>query len=152
MIVDNDLMPLVAKLADCLCAELEASDLAVDCCVVEWGTEVDLTELDGGSGSRAWVAITDVFQTADFPTPDSGETPCDKDLAVSVSVGVARCVSINAKDQDLFMIAARGMADMKAMRRAILCCEDLLVALGQFETFHEGGIAGGQWSVVLGKP
>lgn len=160
---DTLIYPLLTKLTDCLCTELVASGLeaACQCSLVPGvGPSLDFCAegCDGGCPGQAWVRLLRAFPSATFPAQDALAT-CFDLLAFEVEVGVARCLPLGdsrgnpPQTQELFNTARLQLADMAAMRRAILCCftgTDIDHVLGNFEpTFGSGGCLLSTWSLVV---
>lgn len=153
---DVRIMPTLMALHECLCAELKRSGLDLGCeCAIVHGNVAFVAPPTVGKGT-AWVGITNVFPSKNFPAPTADKDTCAAPLAALVSVGIIRCYSVKVNGEsteDMLLWMDKQMADMAAMRRAILCCassED--VSLGQYTPIGpEGGVYGGQWSVALGE-
>lgn len=153
---DSLIMPKLLKLHDCLCSELAASGLNLLCdCLLLHGSGGQLGQPTVGKGI-AWVGLTNIFPYKNFPSPDIGDGRCDGFIAAAVTVGLMRCYAVKTNGEseaDMIAYMDKQMADMAAMRRAIVCCakEDFDVSLGQYTPIGpEGGIYGGSWAVTLG--
>lgn len=166
---DTDVFPLLEELLDCVCREIVASDLPPVCrCELMPGTQVVL-DFQGSCGEacgQAWVRLVAIGAGAAFPdigTPELAR--CGTTLAAAIEVGISRCepsgetlgqryTPPTAKDQhDAVRLY---MADMAAMRRAVVCCfaekyEDVVdVAMGVYSPLDSaGGAGGGAWQVFL---
>lgn len=154
---DNLIMPALMALHECLCAELVKSGLDAGCeCALLHGAAVNVAPPAVGKG-YAWVSLESIFPSKSFPNPDSGANNCPSPLAALVIVGVLRCFPVKPTGEsadDMLLYMDKQMADMAAMRRAILCCASIEddVQLGSYTPIGpEGGIYGGSWTVSLGQ-
>ena len=160
---DVSVYPLLTTLTDCLCGELADSGLAAECqCLLVPGVGPSLDfcmeGCDGGCPGQAWVRMVRAFPSANFPSQDSQAT-CVSLLAFDIEIGVARCLPNGdaqgqpPTDQDVFNTARLQLADMAAMRRAIICCfagGDVDHLLGNFETsFAGGGCLVSAWTMTV---
>lgn len=152
---DDAIMPALAKLRDCLCNELDKSGLSADCdCVLIHGLGTNVAPPAPGKGF-AWVGVTGAFASKDFPNPDVSRSVCATPLAASFVMGVVRCFQVNPRGEsgeDMLRWLDKQMADMQAMRRAILCCGVEDVSLGTYTPIGpEGGAFGGSWTGTVGQ-
>jgi hypothetical protein len=155
---DTLIMPALIALHECLCAELVTSDLAADCnCAIVHGAAVNVAPPVVGRGT-AWVGVDTIFPSKTFPTQDTGTSACGAPLVATVTVGLLRCYAVKAtgeSPEQTLLYMDKQMADMAAMRRAIVCCSNLDqidVSLGTYTPIGpEGGVYGGTWSVSLGS-
>lgn len=160
MIEDAEVFPKILKLADCLCQELAASALPEPCwCGVVVGDLFpsefcsDCTTNKCGS---AWVRLAGVFPSNVLPTADQSTGSCTAPLAFTVEVGVDRCAAVGDSRGNPPTVGQRleearlVLADMQAMRRAIVCCfgtKDYV--LGEYTPRGpQGGCVGGTWTVT----
>ena len=154
---DVRIMPALIALHECLCAELKKSglDLACECALVH-GNVANVAPPGVGKGT-AWVGVASIFPSKNFPAPTADRDTCAAPLAALISVGLIRCyaVKVNGESvEDMLLYMDKQMADMAAMRRAIVCCSKEFddVSLGQYIPIGpEGGVYGGQWTVTLGE-
>ena len=155
---DVRVMPVLMDLHECLCTELEKSGLSADCaCLLVHGNVLNVAPPTAGKGV-AWVGIQSIYPSKTFPSPVSDRDTCVAPLAALVTVGLLRCyaVKVNGESyEDMLLWMDKQMADMAAMRRAIVCCglsvED--ISLGVYTPIGpEGGVYGGTWTVTLGQP
>lgn len=163
LVDDTVMFPVLQRLVECLCAELEKAGGPDLCyCGMMVGDQMPL-ELakcgPGGCGGVAWIRPMQAFASTEFPQPD--ETPsCVAVLAMPVEIGVARCYprgdpKIAMDPQEMFAAARLYMSDMQAVRRAVRCC----MADASFQGSHvmgtwepipaSGGISGGTWTVII---
>lgn len=165
LLPEQKFMPALMALKECLCEELAATGAPEPCfCgVVPAGTPpFGVLDCSKNACGVAWVSPVATFPSRNFPEPDeTGIIPCNSPLAMSISVGVARCHprpdgrQAQADPQAYFESTMLYLSDMAAMRRAILCCtkqnRDLQVSLGTWEAIEPvGGVSGGIWSAVIG--
>lgn len=154
---DAIIFPGLLKLKDCLCSELASAGLDGQCqCVLLHGAGAQPALPSAGKGV-AWVGLNSIFPSTTFPEPSESASSCSAPLAASVTVGVIRCYQVKTSgesEEDMRTYMDLQMADMAAMRRAILCCADIEgvdVDLGTYSPIGpEGGIYGGMWSSVIG--
>lgn len=163
LVEDTSVYPTMVSLRDCLCAELEKSDLPTTCfCDIMPGTSDGFIDVDcdgdDNCGGSAWVRLVNVFPSSRLPEQEIG-LGGGTFLAAELEVGVARCIT--AIDDDgtapdavtQHMDTRLILADMAAMRRAISCCfrgrdreEDWM--LGAYTPLPGlGGVGGGSWQV-----
>jgi hypothetical protein len=163
VVEDTSIYPLLTRLTDCLCSEMESSGLAVTCrCLLVPGVGPTLDFCDAGcDGScpgEAWVRLMRAFPSTNFPGQDAQGT-CAAPLGFEIEVGVSRCLPVGDSrgnppdDQAIFEVARLQLADMAAMRRAIMCCfakVDTEYVLGNFEpTFASGGCLVSTWGLLV---
>jgi len=156
---DYAVWPKLVDLATCLCNELADSGLPAPCfCGVMPGASValDYATNCGDNCGMAWVRAVSVFPSTNFPSLDTGFTRCNYPLAFTAEVGVIRCMEVPADGEppslaSLLASAQLQLADMAAMRRAIVCCSTSGdVVLGAYTpTGPQGGVVGGSWLVSL---
>ena len=154
---DATIMPALMALHECLCAELTKSGLDASCeCALVHGAAVSVAPPAVGRG-YAWVGLDSIVPSKTFPVQDSTASNCPSPLVANVTVGILRCyaVKVNGESSEqMLLYMDKQMADMAAMRRAILCCAALTddVMLGSYTPIGpEGGVYGGSWSVYLGQ-
>lgn len=102
----------------------------------------------------AWVRLSSVYPTVNFPQVDTRATNCTSGLGATLEVGVMQCApGVTASkalptEFDLFEQTRLQMATMRAMHQAIVCCgiEDKI--LGQYQPSGPQGLqVGGTWTV-----
>jgi hypothetical protein len=154
---DVRIMPALMRLHECLCAELTRSGLGENCaCALIHGSADSIAPPGVGKG-YAWVGLNTIFPSKVFPTPAGDASSCPAPLAALVTVGVMRCYAVRATGEtpeEMLLYMDKQMADMAAMRRAIVCCnqefDDMI--LGTYTPLGPaGGIYGGQWTVSIGE-
>ena len=155
---DTLIMPALEKLHACFCAELTASGLDVKCeCVMLPGIGDVAAEPAPGTGF-AWVGVTGVAPYSSFPVPDLTLANSARPLVATVVIGVIRCIEVSRNgptSTEQALSLDKQMADMAAMRRAVICCTDDSrdMVLGTYQPIGpEGGIYGGFWDVHIGQP
>ena len=154
---DAIIFPALLKLLDCLCTELQRSGLDNQCeCILLHGAGTQVDQPAIGKGV-AWVGLNSIFGSKNFPSPDGDIDTCSSPIAASVTVGVIRCYKLRESGEtrdEMIGYMDTQMADMAAMRRAILCCAqdgDVAVSLGTYSPIGpSGGAYGGSWSPTLG--
>lgn len=166
---DTEIYPAMVALSGCLCAELTASGLPTPCfCGVLPGANVPMaycgecTGVSGanGCGGQAWVRLDTGFPSVIFPSP-AETTVCNTGLVVGMEIGVLRCMQTmeeggEAPSLDEQVRATRlQLADMQAMRRAVMCCDwrrdpDSQLLLSTYTPVGpEGGCVGGTWTFMV---
>lgn len=160
---DTYIYPLLTQLTTCLCEELEKSGLAAACrCLLVPGSGPTLEFCSNGCESgcpgEAWVRLVRAYPSSNFPNQDATAS-CITLLAFDVEVGVGRCLPAGdangapPDDQEMFNTARLQLADMSAMRRAIICCfteSDVDHSLGNFEPgIALGGCLVSTWALSV---
>lgn len=164
LVEDQILFPVLQRLQECLCAELEKAGGPGLCyCGLMVG---DIMPLElakcgtGGCGGVAWVRPMQAYASTEFPDPDSSPS-CVAVLAMPIEVGVARCYPMTdprkggIDPQAMFEASRLYMSDLQAVRRAIRCCladESFQgsYAMGTWEPIPaNGGVSGGTWTVTI---
>ena len=174
MIDDTDGYPLQLELLQCLCEEIEKSQLPKVCqCEVMPGAVYALDygpdQLGQGNG-QAWVRL--VGAGATFPG-DAGEnqlpilmtTRCGTALVYEFEVGISRCEPVGTTRNNKYFPPTKTevatsvqlyAADRAAMKRAILCClreklgDDVEIGLGLYTPIDsQGGVGGGTWQAFV---
>lgn len=145
---DAMVLPLVERIHTCVCETLEARGLAADCkCILAPGAAFPPSFPAAGKGV-AWVGIETIAPMED--------TFCSGALVVGLNVGVLRCMPVTRDDPSAAQYAeymAQALADMQALRKALLCCDHEVedVALGTWTPYGpEGGVYGGFWTATVG--
>lgn len=154
---DAIIFPALLKLKECLCNELEKAGLSELCeCILLHGSGAQIEQPAIGRGV-AWVGVDAIFGSKNFPSPDGDVYTCSSPIAASVTVGVLRCYKVRERGEtpdEMREYLDIQMADMAAMRRAIICCagdDDIAVSLGTYTPIGpQGGAYGGSWSPTLG--
>lgn len=158
---DIDVWPLLTDLLGALTWEVGAANLPpLGLTVVVPGAEA---AFDFGCDALGWVRAASVYPTATFPNPEASPLgSCVSSLAVSVEVGIMRCAPnpdtlpngevVLPTATDLSEAARLQLADMAAIRRAILRCPAADRVLSLYQPLGpQGGVVGGFWSATLGR-
>lgn len=163
LVEDRVMFPVLQRLQECLCAELEKAGGPGLCyCGLMIGDIMPLELMDCGStgcGGVAWVRPMQAFPSTEFPAPDESPS-CVAVLAMPIEIGVARCYPQadprkRMDPQAMFEAARLYMSDMQAIRRAVRCCladESFYGshAMGTWEPIQaQGGVSGGTWTVTV---
>lgn len=152
MIDDILAWPRMNLLAACLEQEVTAADLPQLSYIGVMPGGQAAMECDFG-----WVRLVTAFNYTQFPIPNQ-RVGCDPGaLGFNMEVGIGRCYPIPSDGSaPSAEQAAEGtrlqMADMAAIRRAIICClgDDVEYLFGQYTPFGpQGGIVGGSWQVGI---
>lgn len=149
----------MSALLACLCQQIEIDNLPRVCsCSIQPGVVAfDFGDCDNGDG-MAWVAPRIGYGTTQFPLAMATWNPCQGNglKALQVEVGMVRNLPLETQPStgELFpttpeewnAAAQQQMLDMDCIRRAISCCSDYPVLLGQWTPIGpQGGIVGGAW-------
>ena len=164
---DHVIWPVLVSLAECLCQQITDSGLPEPCfCgILPGGPEVAFDYCDScedGTCGQAWVRLGNVFPSTVFPAPQVDNAKCTSPLAFEVEVGIVRCAPAMGDEGqppslgDQFVTAQLAVADMMAMRRAILCCANSTKGrdyyLGAYSPIGpEGGCVGGSWATAFSE-
>lgn len=158
--MSDDLYPsttgdLLMSLAECLCTTLKEEGLPDVCfCGLLPGQQpYDLagTECDQG---QAWVRLVSAYPSQRVGVPDTTPGNCNSGLGYTVEVGVLRNFPITSEpleDPEILSTSTLVIADMEAVRKAIICCSVLSskdYSLGPWTPFGPlYGLVGGSWSL-----
>lgn len=163
---DNPLFAKLSALNDCLTKELEELRGPGFCyqglMVGDQTAPLGLVDTGRNLGV-SWVRPVSSFASTSFPLPDEPtiRAACKGALAMEVEIGVARCLPV-ARDrnthpdpQDVFEASRLYLADMAAMRRAVLCCYKILnperTALGTWSPLEAAArVSGSTWQAWIG--
>lgn len=163
LVDETKFFPVLSRMVECLGQELAAAhgpDLCYRGLMIGDVTPLALMDCAKGCGV-AWVRPAGAFPSTAFPAPADPTIPVTAPLAMVVEVGVARCAprgegrNLYPEAQDMFDAARLYMADLRAMRRAIMCCakqeRERVFSLGDWSPIPaQGGVSGGIWSVTVG--
>lgn len=165
IIEDSSILPVLAELAACLCAELEGQT-ACFCGIVIGDQEIPLDGglYEGGEGccGAGFVRLNSAFPSTQFPLVDQ-EATCFTSMAFDISVGILRCAPMGEDgnpptQEELTAHAHLLLADMALIRRVLTCClsqnkfPDLDQWVGTWTPLpNEGGISGSMQQVVVGE-
>lgn len=154
----NPLSALVFELASCVCNELSLTISGPPCWCGVWpGLEISwehCTDCPPGLCGMGWSRLVLIAPYDDFPEPVI-DLRCTKPLAAQLEVGALRCIPVPEEGEvndpnTMGEVALRQYEDMLALRRAILCCDDVQIALGTyFPLGPQGGCVGGSWTAYL---
>lgn len=165
---DGKMFTMLARLSDCVTAEVSKSGGAFCYQGLMFGQQnnpLGLVDATKGLGV-SWTRPARSFSSSSFPNEDdptaTQRATCKGALALEMEIGVARCMprpagrNAQPDPQSVFEASRLFMADMYAMRRAVLCCfkeqyPDAKVALGAWSPIDTaGGVAGSTWTAWLG--
>lgn len=157
---DTTIWPALQRLADCLCAQLEAAGGPELCfCGVQGGDTI-LADypLVGGCGGMGFVRLVTAYPSMQqFPSQDAIAT-CATVLGFQVEVGVLRPGpmlddEMNPPDSAAWNEAVQiQLSDMAAVRRAVACCfagEDTRYLMDAWLPTYQGDILGGSWMLTI---
>lgn len=153
----------LTELAACLCAEYvpgNVNDLPQVCfCGVVSGEQAAIDyfgDCDTACG-MAWVRLTSASPMSGIGIENVQPGNCGSTLGFSVEVGVSRCANFPDSDgtppseADYRAEVELQYADMLAMRRAIVCCQDTKnYILGTYTPYGPTGASvGGLWNLTM---
>lgn len=153
---------LARALRDCLCEAL-ADTVAGPVCRCSFMSGVSaIADICGvapdGSEGQAWVRMSRLFLTRDFPRPISDIFNCAAGLwAVEFELGVLRCGVVPDEDGDppsaeeLNCEAAKVMDDAYVLRTTAECCipSHYPTVPGEWQPLSSGGCIGGKVTVMV---
>lgn len=162
--------PRLQSLVECLREELESARGPQLCYCGLWvstAAPTGLMSCSGGEGCGvAWVRPVTAYPSDSFPEPTGGvETSCASPMVMQVEIGVARCYprpqgrDVIVDPQQMFDATRLYMSDMRAAKRALICClpgrapggEVYQTALDSWNPLDPtGGVSGGAWSGWIG--
>lgn len=153
--VDPPITQALAMFQQCLCEQITKAGLPETCfCGVFPGAQAPYIYGDEG---QAWVRLVTAGPSRQFPQVDDTWTACDAPITYTLEMAVLRCALpfADAKGNpptltQQFETVRLQMADMQAMKQAIMCCvpnDDITVALGAYNPLGpDGGLVGGFWT------
>lgn len=156
----NELTEVVEQLRDCLAEQLATTGYPLPARIeVRHGAEVTPvagTQEDECCSGLAWVRVSSMAPRADEdPVILADGTVCGFDQwTVTVELGVLRCWDFGDGAQgptsaQYLADTRRQLADMQAMRRALLCCTEDWRPVEYTPEGPEGTCLGGTWSATL---
>lgn len=163
LVDDRVAWPVLSKMADCLCKEIAAAGLPPTCICSPFPGEAIATDYVTKDEGMAWVRVSAVFPSANFPAQDQIARGCLMPLAVQLEVGSLFCAPVTEGRSNkpprmpaMFDSSRIQMAAMAAMLRAIECClgreQQKGVSLGAYTPLGpEGGVVGGSWLVTVAE-
>lgn len=153
---DDQIMPSLVALHECFCAELAKAGLNENCtCALLYGDGATISAPE--SGNHAWVGISSIFPSKSFPSPDTAPENCAADLVAAGTMGVLRCYKATTRSETQQQMTDRldlQLADMAAMRRAVMCCaaQGAQLKLGNYTPAGpDGTVYGGAWTFFIGR-
>lgn len=145
-------------MAACLCAEVNADNSLCFCGIIVGDAPYDVSGECGGKCGQAWVRLVGAYPQASLGEADLTDNNCRKALGLDLEIGVMRCFPVSEdppSEAELLLVSDQQVADMLAMRKAILCCDAFDgVILGNYEPIGpegEGGLVGGIWQFAVGE-
>lgn len=160
-------LPKVEALLSCLEEKLSEYDAGVCRSFIAPGgsTPWDVCCDCGDNEGMAWIAITEVFPTDNFPSPQGGAMRCDyAEQGVRLTIGLIRCAA-TVDDQGRVPSVDQLMADMRKVQRdrgilleAIKCCyladaDPGSYVIGSWTPLGpNGGCVGGQMTLQISAP
>lgn len=163
LVDDRVAWPVLTRLADCLCQEIIKAGLPPTCICSPFPGEAIATDYVSKDEGMAWVRVSSVFPSANFPAQDQIARGCLMPLAIQLEVGALFCAPVtNGRSSApprmpaMFDSTRIQMAAMAAMLRAIECClshdSNKNVALGAYTPLGpDGGVVGGSWIVTVAE-
>lgn len=155
----NEVIDDLTVLAACLCEQIRDSGLPETCfCGVIPGDQV-LAAYTGDCAKKcgmAWVRLTSAYPASGVMVPNEQPKNCGAGLGFGVEMGILRCAHVGTAERpptaaEQLLDAQLQMADMLAMRRAVVCCPGSADwILGQYTpTGPQGGLVGGLWALEM---
>ena len=171
IVEDFDVYPRMVQLVACLAEEFEASGLGVACrstIVPGLGVPFDFCGCDGDEDAggehcsgQLSVQLTSAYPTDDFPNATTAATSCGSGMAYVLEVSATMCTQITADGdpptaEQMLAESRFQLAQMAAMRRAILCCfpgraglSPRELVLGAYSPITTGDCIGSAWQVTI---
>lgn len=159
--MDRSIMPVLAELKACLCAELP-EDICY-CGIVVGGSIPFDPQPDDTCCVTGFVRLNNAFPSTVFPLVDQ-EATCITTMAFDISVGILRCTPLGQDgnpptQKEMDEHAKRLLADMAIIRRVIRCClggkkfPDLDQWVGLWEPWPdvETGVSGGMQQIIVSE-
>lgn len=151
--VNTDIATVLAELATCLCAELE--NPTCFCGVLPAGEPIDaMGECDDERCGQAWVRLTTAYPASSVGEPDLSLNNCGKSMSFEAEIGVLRCYPVTEEtpgEVDMLAVAQRQVEDMRAMERAVVCCNSLdEYILGSYTPVGPNTVIGGVFDLRIG--
>lgn len=160
---DSPVFTKMSALATCLCAQIIADGLPETCfCSVVPGESPALDFLNNCTDDvcgMAWVRLSTTQMETGMGVESTNLNNCDAVIGFDLEVGIARCAPLGDEQgnppsvEDYLASADLQIADMAAMRTAIMCCDEIGdFILGAYVPFGPvGGAVGGAWTVSLSE-
>lgn len=159
---DMTAYPVMVQLVACFEEQLTKRGLPAPCFLgISPGAVVALEGCEtckGGGCGHGFVRLASAFSSTNFPEQDDVGR-CGNLTAFVLEVGMVRCFKTmddfgQAPGMEYMLESTRlQLADMAAMKAAILCCaqtQDLQHSLGTYAPYGpDGNCVGGSWSVTL---
>lgn len=158
-----DVKGFLDALAGCLCAAVDSDQKLCFCGILVGTAPYDVTgECSDDACGQAWVRVVTAYPASELGVADTSPNNCAKGLGLDIEVGVMRCFPVSGDPPtvaELLEVSDKQVADMLAMRRAILCCVEELddgveVVMGEYTPIGpegEGGQVGGAWLISVAE-
>ena len=151
--MSTNISVVLADLATCLCSELNHPTCF--CGVLPAGDPIDMMgDCEGDNCGQAWVRLTTAYPAEAVGTPDQTLNNCRAPLSFEAEIGVLRCFPVEEMydSADMLSSAQQQAADIRAMERAIRCCDSLEeYILGPYTPVGpQGGALGGVFTLSIG--
>lgn len=149
----------LVELSMCLCDAVKSSCGSELCWCGVYPGGIPAWDYCGSCSDRCgmgFVTVAGASLYTTFGQPDQSVAPCDRPLQAEVLLGVLRCVPLEEDGSAvpasaMTDVALMLMADLDAIRRAVVCCfKGDAVLLGYEPLPEAGGCVGGQWRAVIG--
>lgn len=161
--VDKSVTPVAVDLLGCLQAEIAKVAKPPATVGLRTGAQVELllsTRYDECCAGTAWVRVSSVYPSAQFPSPDEGYVPCwPIQWAAVLEMGAVRCAPTPSADEipsedQWNNVSTAVQDDAAAMRRALCCWVDqqgdrMFVPGPWVPQTTEGGCVGGIMTVTV---
>jgi hypothetical protein len=152
---------IARTLRDCLCDKLLETVAGAVCrCSLMSGDApiADICDIQPGGEGQAWVRLTRLFMSREFPRPISDVFNCAAGFwAAEFELGVLRCAVGPDEDgtpptaDELNCEAAKVLDDAFALRFTAECClpSSISVVPGEWQPLASGGCVGGKVTVTV---
>lgn len=160
IVYPNQVQLRLNDLATCLCAQIIADGLPEVCWCGQVPGEIVSFDYAGDCNDAcgmAWVRLIQVYPSTVVGEPSAQPGNCSTLLGFDVEIGIVRCAPVIQEGGEFPSVTEQAdavalqIADMMAMRRAIVCCsghKDFL--LGPYTPVGpDGGVVGGAWTVAM---
>jgi hypothetical protein len=156
---DNPVFTVLTDILDCLCSTISTDGLPTPCVCTVYPGEGASFDYTGDCGDdacgSAWVRLDSAEPSNGIGVVNTEPNNCGAGLGVVVEVGIVRCLTPMADDgsplpaEELLAASGLQVADMYAMRKALVCCGHDLVLGPYLPVGPQGGVVGGVWTASL---
>lgn len=151
--MSTKLFDAMVRLAGCITTELEEIEIENCRVLVTAAEQIDLSA-DMSDGDTAWVALGGIEPVVTLQEGQS--TRCNTLYRYTLAVGHVSCYPITehpTTTEEMLATTDKQTQAMEALLRGITCCSwvpvNRVFDVTEWIPFYEGGVVGGQWTVVL---